>query len=54
MLRLDMMTLQRYLHLVMLKGLLSFSNPDRWTGHIIAVSRVCQAGQDKRIEPDEK
>jgi len=42
------------LHLVVLKGLVSFSNPDRQTGHIIATSRVSQAGQCKRVEPDEK
>jgi hypothetical protein len=51
------MTLPVYLHLVVLKGLESFSSPDRQTdrqtGYIIATSRVSQAGQNKRLEPDE-
>jgi hypothetical protein len=46
-----------YLQLVVLKWLESFSNPDRQTGrqtgHIIATSRVPQAGHNKKLEPDE-
>jgi hypothetical protein len=48
------MTPPMYLHLVVLKAFESFSNPDRQTGHIIVTSRVSQAGQNKRLEPEEK
>jgi len=38
-----------YLHLVVVEGLVSSSNPESYAGGSFATSRISQAGQGKRV-----